>query len=70
MNEDDFNIELRKFLKNVGITSQREIERAVDAAVASGALGGVTELQAVVTLEIPALNLSHRIEDTIALAKN
>lgn len=70
MNDGDFNIEMRKFLKHVGITSQREIERAVDAAVAAGSLGDATELKAVMTLEIPALNLSHRIEGSIALDKD
>ena len=34
MNEDRFNIEVRKFLKEVGVTSQREIERAVRKALA------------------------------------
>ena len=38
MNEDTFNIQIRKFLKKVGITSQREIERAVRDAVDSGKL--------------------------------
>ena len=40
MNEDIFNMELRKFLKKVGVTSQREIEQAVRAGLESGALKG------------------------------
>ena len=40
MNEDVFNTSLRGFLKKVGITSQREIEKAVRAAVADGRLKG------------------------------
>ena len=33
MNEDVVNMEIRKFLKKVGITSQREIEKALQAAI-------------------------------------
>ena len=40
MNEDLFNIEVRKFLKRVGVTSQREIESAVRRAVEAGRLKG------------------------------
>ena len=40
MNEDVFNMELRKLLKKVGVTSQREIEQAVRAALDSGTLTG------------------------------
>ena len=40
MNEETFNLQIRKFLKKVGVTSQREIEKAVRDAVASGALSG------------------------------
>ena len=39
MNEETFNMELRKFLKKVGVTSQREIEGAVRAAIDGGKLG-------------------------------
>ena len=49
MNEDRFNIEVRKFLKEVGITSQREIEGAVRRALEDGRIGGrkLDELEAV-----------------------
>jgi hypothetical protein len=40
MNEDTFNIEVRKFLKQVGITAQREIEGAVRKAIEAGRLEG------------------------------
>ena len=46
MNEDVFNMELRKFLKKVGVTSQREIEGAVRAALDSGKLSGTETLKA------------------------
>ena len=40
MNEDAFNMSVRKFLKKVGVTAQREIEQAVREAAASGKLKG------------------------------
>ena len=52
MNEDVFNMSLRKFLKKVGVTSQREIEKAVRAAVDSGRLSGKEKLEVVVSLKI------------------
>lgn len=67
MDESVLNIELRQFLKTVGVTSQREIEKAVRAAVASKRLQGTETLDARVTLEIPAAGLEHVIEGTIAL---
>ncbi len=70
MNEETFNLEVRKFLKKVGITSQREIEKAVNAAIQAGSLSGAEKLVATITLEIPALNLRHRIDGAIALDKD
>lgn len=67
MNEDRFNIEVRKFLKQVGVTSQREIEKAVRAAVGSGQIAGNETLNAKITLTIDGVDLEHVIEDTIAL---
>ena len=52
MNEEEFNVSIRKFLKKVGITSQREIEQAVRAAVSAGRLKGNEALPAKVTLSI------------------
>ncbi len=68
MNEDVFNMELRKFLKKVGVTSQREIEQAVRAAVESGALAGNETLKAKVTVSIEGLDLDHEIAGDIALS--
>jgi len=62
VDEDRLNLEIRKFLKVVGITSQREIEKAVRAALASGALPGGNKLEARVTLTIPALGVEHVID--------
>ena len=67
MNEDTFNLQVRKFLKKVGISSQREIERAVREGIESGALEGNEKLDATVHLSIPALDVSLDIEDRIAL---
>jgi hypothetical protein len=67
MNEDVFNTSIRKFLKQVGVTSQREIEKAVRDAVASGKLKGNEKLPAAMTLTIGSLSLSHEVKDTIEL---
>jgi hypothetical protein len=68
MNEDALNASVRKFLKVVGVTSQREIEKAVREAVASGRLKGHETLPAKVTLTVTGVNLSHTIEGTVDLA--
>ena len=67
MNEDVFNSSLRKFLKKVGITSQREIEMAVRAALAAGGLKGHEKLPAKMVLTIGGINLSHEVTDEIEL---
>ena len=67
MNEDVLNVSVRKFLKTVGVTSQREIEKAVRAAVASGQLKGHEKLPAKMTLTVGGIGLSHTIDDTIEL---
>lgn len=67
MNEDKFNMELRKFLKKVGISSQREIEQAVHQAINAGKLKGDESLQAKMVLTIPSLSLSTEIDGTISL---
>ncbi len=67
MNEDVFNMELRKLLKKVGITSQREIEQAVRDALDSGKLTGNETLKAKVRLSIEGLDLDHEIIGDIAL---
>jgi len=64
MDEDRFNIELRKFLKQVGVTSQRAIEKAVQAAIADGRLKGDETLTAHVQLTVDGIDLTHEIEDT------
>lgn len=64
MTDDEFNMSLRKFLKQVGVTSQQEIEAAVRAARAAGTLpAGGLKARAVVTIE--GLALHHVVEGTI-----
>ena len=67
MNEDVFNTSLRKFLKTLGVTAQREIEKAVRQAVAEGRLKGTEKLPATATVSIAGLNLNHEITNEIEL---
>jgi hypothetical protein len=67
MNEDAINMEIRKVLKKVGITSQREIEKALQAAFDSGKLSGNEQLAVSVRLEMPAIGLLHTLDETITL---
>ena len=67
MNEDVLNMSLRKFLKKVGVTSQREIEKAVEAALAEGRLKGDERLTATVRLRLPGTGLDTTIEGEIEL---
>jgi len=67
MNEETFNISIRKFLKMVGVNSQRAIEQAVDRAVADGAIQGTESFPATVTLEIAGLQLNVKFDGEIRL---
>ena len=67
MNEEKFNIEMRKFLKKVGITSQRLIEQAVRDAIAEGKLKGSEKIEISATLDIDSLGLSEPIQGSISL---
>jgi hypothetical protein len=68
LDPDVFNLELRKFLKKFGVTSQREIEAAVEAALARGSLRGTEVLAVRATLEIPGVLSGFRVDGEIALA--
>ena len=57
MDDEVFNLSLRKFLKTVGVSSQREIEQAVAKAIQDGAVAGTETLPATMTLEIAGLKL-------------
>jgi len=67
MNEETFNLSIRKFLKMVGVNSQRAIEQAVDKAVADGAIAGTETFPATVTLEVAGLQLSVKFDGEIKL---
>ena len=67
MNEETFNPSIRKFLKTVGVGSQREIERAVDEARAKGLITGNESFPVNVRLEIPGLKLSVKFDGSIDL---
>ena len=67
MNVDAFNMSIRKFLKHVGVHSQREIEAAVEKAIASGKLKGRESLPAKMTLTLGGTELSVTFEDKITL---
>jgi len=65
MDEEALNLSIRKFLKMVGVNSQREIEHAVAKALAAGTTPDA--FPAVMTLNIPALGLNVNFDGTIAL---
>ncbi len=60
MNQDAFNMSMRKFLKQVGVTSQQQIEQAIRAAAPTGPV----KVRAVIT--IPELGLEHVVEGEIS----
>lgn len=67
MNPDVFNLELRKFLKRFGVTAQREIETAVETALAKGSLRGTEVLPVRATLTIPGVLDGFDVDGEIAL---
>ncbi len=67
MNEDTFNMDIRKFLKTVGITAQREIEHAVLRAVDERGLSGTETLEVSMTLDVPQLSIHKKLEGKIHL---
>lgn len=67
MNPDTFNMSIRKFLKMVGVQSQREIETAVESAIATGKLKGSESLPAKMTLTIDGIALDVSFDGKITL---
>ena len=67
MNEEVLNIQIRKFLKKVGIQSQREIEHAVKRSFEKSSLVGIKKLEASVLLEVPEVGIKVSIESEIKL---
>lgn len=64
MSDEDFNMSMRKFLKQVGVTSQQEIETAVRAARDAGTLSGDT-VRAKMVLTIDGIDMTHVVEGDI-----
>lgn len=67
MNEETFNLSIRKFLKTVGVNSQREIEQAAAKAIAAGVIAGTESFPAKVTLEVAGLKLNVNFDGEIRL---
>jgi hypothetical protein len=67
MNEDVLNGSIRKFLKTLGVSAQREIEKAVRKALAEGKLRGNEKFPAKATVTIGAIALAHEISGEIEL---
>ena len=67
MDQETFNLSIRKFLKTVGVGSQREIEQAVAKAIAAGTIAGGEALPATMTLQITGLRLEVRFDGEIKL---
>lgn len=67
MNQETFNLSIRKFLKMVGINSQREIEQAVAKALSGKEIAGTESFPAQVTLEIPKLRIKVKFDGEIKL---
>lgn len=67
MDEEHFNISLRRLLKQFGITAQREVEKAVDAALKSGELSGRDALLARATMVVDGLKTDIVVEGKIEL---
>jgi hypothetical protein len=67
MNEDVFNTSIRRFLKTLGVSAQREIEKAVRQALADGRLKGGEKLPATATVTIAGLRFTHEVAGVIEL---
>jgi hypothetical protein len=67
MDDEVFNLSLRKFLKTVGVSSQREIEQAVAKALQDGAVAGTETFPATMTLEIAGLKLRVTFDGEVKL---
>jgi len=67
IDEDRLNIEIRKFLKQVGVTSQREIEKAVRDALDAGTFPDSGKLDARMTLAVPALGIEHVVDRELSV---
>ena len=68
MNEEQFNMDLRKFLKQFGVNAQREVERVVQRGLETGALSGRTTLKVRARLEIEESESALVIEEDLRIS--
>lgn len=68
MDEESFNLDMRKFLKKVGVTSQREIEQAVRDGLEAGKLSSSDKVKVKVVLTIEGLDVTHQVDGEISLS--
>ena len=67
MNEEGFNLSVRKFLKSFGVQAQHEIEQAVASALSQGAISGSETIPGKITLEFAGLKLKVEFTGEIVL---
>ena len=67
MNEDVFNASIRRFLKTLGVTAQREIEKAVRQALTDGKLKGNEKIPAKGTITLGGIGFAHEVKGEIEL---
>lgn len=67
MNDETLNLSIRKYLKKVGVSSQREIEQAIARAIADGTIAGNETFTAHMRLEIPGLKVDVKFDGPIEL---
>jgi hypothetical protein len=67
MNEETFNLSIRKYLKMVGINSQREIEQAVAKAIADGRIAGTESFPATMRLQVAGLQIDVEFDGDVKL---
>lgn len=70
VDEDALNMQIRKFLKRVGVTSQREIDQALGRAMEKGTVQGTERLPMTMTLKIDGLELTHVIDGELDLSRS
>ena len=67
MNEETLNLSIRKYLKMVGISSQREIEHAVAKAIGDGRIAGTESFPATMRLQVAGLQIDVKFDGDIKL---
>ena len=70
VDQDALNMQIRKFLKQVGVTSQREIEQALQQSLSDGRIQGGEQLRLRMTLEVDELSLRHTIDGRLDLSES